>query len=37
MQNEDKKEDRIVGYYGGRWWEDDDFRGPFVPFFGVKR
>jgi len=26
---------RETGYFGGRWWEDDDFR--ITPFFGESR
>ncbi len=34
MENKEKQEERIVGYSTGKWSDDDDWKGPFIPFLG---
>ncbi len=36
MENKEKEEERIVGYSTGKWSDDDDWKGPFIPFLGRK-
>ncbi len=34
MENKEKEEEHIVGYSTGKWSDDDDWKGPFIPFLG---
>lgn len=29
------KEEKIIGYSVGKWSDDDDWKGPFIPFLGA--
>lgn len=34
MENKENKEERVIGYSTGKWSDDDDWKGPFIPFLG---
>ncbi len=29
------KEQKVIGYSTGKWSDDDDWKGPFIPFLGA--